>query len=56
MLTVNADIETAMNTINEAGVYKFILKPWDDNNLKVTLKLFSAIWNDFSGCQGSSIF
>jgi two-component system, probable response regulator PhcQ len=38
MLTGNAEIEIAMNAINEAGVYKFILKPWNDNNLKVTIR------------------
>lgn len=38
MLTGNAEIEIAMNAINEAGVYKFILKPWDDNYLKVTIR------------------
>jgi two-component system, probable response regulator PhcQ len=38
MMTGNAEIEIAMNAINEAGVYKFILKPWDDNNLKVTIR------------------
>lgn len=38
MLTGNAEIEIAMSAINEAGVYKFILKPWDDNNLKVTIR------------------
>jgi DNA-binding NtrC family response regulator len=38
MLTGNAEIEIAMNAINEAGVYKFILKPWDDNNLRVTVR------------------
>ena len=38
MLTGHAEIEIAMEAINEAGVYKFILKPWDDNNLKVTVR------------------
>jgi two-component system, probable response regulator PhcQ len=38
MLTGNAEIEIAMNAINEAGVYKFILKPWNDNNLKVAIR------------------
>jgi len=38
MLTGHAEIEIAMNAINEAGVYKFILKPWDDNNLKITIR------------------
>ncbi len=38
MLTGHAEVEIAMNAINEAGVYKFILKPWDDNGLKVTIR------------------
>ncbi len=38
MLTGQAEIEIAMDAINEAGVYKFILKPWNDNNLKITVK------------------
>lgn len=38
MLTGNAEIGIAMNAINEAGVYKFILKPWNDHNLKVTIR------------------
>ena len=38
MLTGNAEIELAMNAINEAGVYKFILKPWNDNDLKVVVR------------------
>ncbi len=38
MLTGHAEIEIAMDEINEAGVYKFILKPWNDNDLKVTVR------------------
>jgi DNA-binding NtrC family response regulator len=38
MLTGHADIEIAMNAINDAGVYKFILKPWDDYDLKITVR------------------
>lgn len=37
MLTGETDIEVAMKAINEAGVYKFIMKPWDDDDLKVTI-------------------
>lgn len=37
MLTGQAEIEIAVQAINRAGVYKFILKPWDDEDLKVTL-------------------
>ena len=38
MLTGAKDISVAMQAINEAGVYKFILKPWDDDDLKVTIQ------------------
>ena len=37
MLTGQAEIEVAMQAINEAGVYKFIQKPWDDADLKITI-------------------
>lgn len=38
MLTGQSELEIAMDAINEAGVYKFILKPWNDNDLKVTIR------------------
>ena len=38
MLTGQAELEIAMDAINEAGVYKFILKPWNDHDLKVTVR------------------
>jgi two-component system, probable response regulator PhcQ len=38
MLTGTKEIDVAMKAINEAGVYKFILKPWDDDDLKVTIR------------------
>ena len=38
MLTDHSDIELAMKAINEAGVYKFLLKPWDDLDFKNTIK------------------
>ena len=38
MLTGSNDIHTAMDAINEAGVYKFILKPWNDEDLKLTIR------------------
>lgn len=37
MLTGQAEMEVAVEAINEAGVYKFILKPWNDDELRVTL-------------------
>ncbi len=38
MATGFADIDAAVKAINEAGVYKFILKPWDAEYLKLTIK------------------
>jgi two-component system, probable response regulator PhcQ len=38
MLTGEKEIEIAVQAINHAGVYKFILKPWDDDDLKVTIR------------------
>ena len=38
MLTGQAEIEVAVQAINEAGVYKFIQKPWDDSDLKITIR------------------
>ena len=39
MLTGHADTDAVMGAINEGAVYKFILKPWDDNDLRVTVAL-----------------
>ena len=38
MLTGYGELRIALDAINEAGVYKFILKPWNDNDLKVTIR------------------
>lgn len=38
MLTGAKEIGVAMEAINDAGVYKFILKPWDDDDLRVTIR------------------
>jgi len=38
MVTEHADVELAIKAINEAGVYKFLLKPWDDIDFKNTIK------------------
>jgi len=38
MLTAHGDLETAMEAINDAGIYKFILKPWDENELRQTVR------------------
>lgn len=38
MLTGQTDIELAVKAINDAGIYKFILKPWDDNDFRITIR------------------
>jgi DNA-binding NtrC family response regulator len=39
LLTGHADMETAIRSINDGNVYRFLTKPWDDVELKVTLYL-----------------
>ncbi len=38
MLTGYADIEAAVAAINEGEIYKFIFKPWNDEDLRATVK------------------
>ncbi len=38
LLTGYADLRSAMNAINKAGVYRFLTKPWDEENLKHTIQ------------------
>lgn len=39
MLTGHADMQTAIDAINMGEIYRFLTKPWDDTELKVTLFL-----------------
>jgi two-component system probable response regulator PhcQ len=39
MITGHADLETAIKAINHGEIYRFLTKPWDDVELKVTLYL-----------------
>lgn len=39
MLTGHADMQTAIEAINHGEIYRFLTKPWDDTELKVTLHL-----------------
>ncbi|HEY5717952.1 MAG TPA: ATPase, T2SS/T4P/T4SS family [Motiliproteus sp.] len=39
MLTGHADTDAVMMAVNEGAVYKFILKPWHDDDLRVTVSL-----------------
>lgn len=38
LLTGYADVQVAMEAINTIGLYKFILKPWDNNDLLITVR------------------
>lgn len=38
MLTGQGDLDVAVQAINDAGVYKFIQKPWSDPDLILTLR------------------
>ena len=37
MLTGFADVQVALQAINEGEIHRFLTKPWDDTELKVTL-------------------
>lgn len=37
LLTGHSDMEVAIKAINEGKLYRFLTKPWDDNELKVTI-------------------
>ena len=39
MLTGYADVNAVMGAINEGAVYKFITKPWNDDDLRLTIGL-----------------
>ncbi|MBU0996403.1 MAG: Flp pilus assembly complex ATPase component TadA [Proteobacteria bacterium] len=39
MLTGYADVNAVMGAINEGAVYKFITKPWNDDDLRLTISL-----------------
>jgi two-component system, probable response regulator PhcQ len=39
MLTGHADMQTAIHAINQGEIYRFLTKPWDDADIKVTLFL-----------------
>lgn len=39
MLTGYADVNAVMGAVNEGSVYKFITKPWNDEDLRLTVSL-----------------
>jgi DNA-binding NtrC family response regulator len=38
LLTAHGDLQVAVDAINEAQVYKFITKPWNNNDLLLTVQ------------------
>jgi two-component system probable response regulator PhcQ len=38
MLTGHADLKSVIDAIHQGEVYRFLLKPWDDEELKMTVK------------------
>jgi two-component system probable response regulator PhcQ len=39
MLTGHSDMQTAIEAINHGDIYRFLTKPWENTDLKVTLHL-----------------
>ena len=39
MLTGHAEVDAVMGAVNEGAVYKFITKPWNDDDLRLTVGL-----------------
>lgn len=37
ILTAHADVQMAVQAINEAGIFRLLTKPWDDAELKIML-------------------
>jgi response regulator RpfG family c-di-GMP phosphodiesterase len=42
LLTGQADMGTAMEAINRGSVYRFLMKPWDDDELRLILRQAAA--------------
>ena len=39
MLTGHANTDAVMGSIKEGAVYRFILKPWNDDDIRLTIAL-----------------
>lgn len=42
MLTGHADTETVIDAVNNSEIYRFLTKPWNDEELKLVLRLAAA--------------
>jgi len=38
LLTGYADITSTINAVNKGNIYRYVSKPWEDNDLKITIK------------------
>ncbi|MFZ5996048.1 MAG: response regulator [Nitrospirota bacterium] len=38
ILTGHASIDSAMRAINDGEIYRFLTKPWDDNEMRLTIR------------------
>ncbi len=38
LLTGQADLTSTVNAVNKGGIYRYVSKPWEDNDLKLTIK------------------
>ena len=38
LLTGSADVQNAIRAINEAGLYQYLQKPWDNDHLKLVIR------------------
>jgi len=43
MLTAYSDMDVALQAINDIGIYKFLLKPWDANELRESVRRGLAV-------------
>jgi len=44
ILTGNANLDMAMQAINEGAIYRFLTKPWDNADLQLALRLAQRQW------------
>ena len=44
MLTGHGNLETARNAINRAQIFRFLNKPWDEEDLKATIRQGLTEW------------
>jgi len=42
MLTGHADTETVIDAVNNSEIYRFLTKPWNDDELKLVLRLAAS--------------